>query len=84
MRHAVEIGQATVFDVNIAKQNPFLYLIILDAIGRRAYRGRGGRKPSFIVVRWKNLSLASVRALQRSRGTGPRTTKKTVLRSVGP
>ena len=27
MRHSVEIGQATVFDVNIAKQNPFLYLI---------------------------------------------------------
>lgn len=27
MRHSVEIGQATVFDVNIAKQNPFLYTI---------------------------------------------------------
>lgn len=27
MRDAVEIGQATVFDVNIAKQNPFLYTI---------------------------------------------------------
>ena len=30
--------------------------------------------PDFIVVRWENLSLAVVRALQRSRGTGPRAT----------
>ena len=27
MKHSVEIGQATVFDVAIAKQNPFLYTI---------------------------------------------------------
>ncbi len=27
MRNTVEIGQATVFDVTIAKQNPFLYAV---------------------------------------------------------
>ena len=38
---------------------------------------RYGKKTSpFPIGRWENLSLASTRAIQRSRGTGPRATGK--------
>ena len=41
--------------------------VFLDALERVQF-------PDFIVGRWETLSLAIVRALQRSRGTGPRAT----------
>ena len=51
--------------------------------------GQRRQKALFIVGRWENLSLAIVRAraIQRARGTGPRTTKKRLsflFRSYGP
>lgn len=49
MRNTVEIGQATVFNVTIAKQNPFLYAIYgVSETGVALYIGqtRGELVPS--------------------------------------
>ena len=44
----------------------------------------GEKTPPLHVGRWENLSLASVRAIQRSRGTGPRATVEITLAGDRP
>ena len=74
-RHAAIAGE-TRSDARVASEGPRA-TVKNGLLHRRAWALAG------LHTRWQ-VSLASVRAFQRSRGTGPRATKKTSLRSVGP